>query len=82
VEWILRLVGMGGATPESKVTVFVALDGATYAALRVLAAFKGRGVHDIVREAVEAYLERDDVKSFLESYFAAFKLDARRPQNG
>jgi len=69
VEFVLRLSGLKSATPESSVVVFTTVDGATYAKLKVLSALTGADVPSIIRSAVEAYLQRREVKELLDSYF-------------
>jgi len=69
VEFVLRLSGLKSATPESSVVVFTTVDGTTYAKLKVLSALTGAGVPSIIRNAVEAYLQRKDIKELLDSYF-------------
>jgi len=69
VEFVLRLSGLKSATPESSVIVFTTVDGTTYAKLRALSALTGADVPSIIRNAVEAYLQRKEVKEILDSYF-------------
>jgi len=75
VEFVLRLSGLKSATSESNVIVFTTVDGATYAKLKVLSALTGTDVPSIIRNAVEAYLQRKEVKEILDSYFLVLSAE-------
>jgi len=72
VEWVLRLSGAAGT--EHSVAVSTAVDAATYAKLKVLSVATGRSISDILREAVESYLRRSDVKEVIDAYFGLLSI--------